>query len=378
MADELNKELNALIGELRAKADEKDKEIKKLGDASGETKTTMEKMQTELAGIFKRMDELEAKAKAPELGTKDAKAAEFEKQSKDFDAFLRRKDYQISGNTSGGYTVPSLMYDQIIKKEREYDPIRSLARVITVSNGSPIYIPRITTNQTGGFTTETASRAESTAAVFEQRVITPFPVYTQVQATYALLEDSAFDIQGLILDESAKTLAYHEGVSFISGNGSTSPYGILSDAGVLANAEAAGDNVMSADALVKVPFKIKPIYHNGAAYVMSPATMAATVSLKEEATAGSYYFHAEPNAPYKWTLNGYPVLLSDTVADPGDKATIAIFGNFKMGYTIADVAGSLRIIIDPYSQKGVITYHIEKRVGANVVDPDAFAVITTS
>ena len=367
MAEEL-KQVMDIVSEIRQTAEAGNK-------TSAELKAIFEKSGADLA---KRMDELEAKANRPAIEQKDVKAAEWEKQSKAFDAFLRQKDYQISGNTNGGYTVPSLMYDEIIRKEREYDPIRQLARVVSISNGSPLYIPRITTNQTGGFTTETSSRTESTAAVFEQRPITPHPVYTQVQATYALLEDSAFDIQGMILEESAKSLAFYEGEKFVLGDGNGAPYGIMADAGVLANYETAGNDVLTADALVKVPFKVKSMYHNGAVYMMSPSTMAAAVTLKEEATAGGYYFHPEPTGPYRYTFNGYPCVLSDTIADLANTAYVVMFGNVKVGYTIADVAGSMRIIVDPYSTKGVITYHIEKRVGGNVVDPDAFAVIVTS
>lgn len=340
-------------------------------------KEVAEKAAADLQKAWAKIDELESKANRPAV---DVKAAEYEKQSKEFDAFLRRKDYQINGNTAGGYLVPPLMYNEIIRKERDFDPIRQLARVISISGGSPLYVPRITTNQTGGFTTETDSRTESTAAAIEQRPLTPFPLYTQVQATYALLEDAAFDVQGLILEESAKSLAYHEGAAFIGGNGTTAPSGILSDAGVTGNYETAGNDVLTADALVKLPFKVKQCYHNGAVYLMSPSTMAAAVALKDgtSGTIGAYYFHPEPTGPYKWTFNGYPCYLSDSVPDLGNVVYPVIFGNVRMGYTIADVANSLRIIIDPYSQKGVITYHIEKRVAGNVVDPDAFAVIVTS
>lgn len=380
MADELNKEINGLIGELRAKADERDKEIKKLSEATAETKQTLGKMQDDLTEKFqKQLDEMEAKLNRPIVG--DTKAADYDREKKSFADFLRRKgDYQISGNTTGGYTVPALMADEIIRKQRDYDPVRSLARNITISNGSPLNIPRITTVQTGGFTTETASRSISSAAVMEQRPITPHPLYTQVKVTYALLEDSAFDIAALISDEAARALAYYEGVSFVSGDGNGQPYGVLSDAGVLANAETAGNDVLTSDAIVKVPFKIKPYYQNGAVYMMSPSTMAATVALKNgtSGTIGEYYFHPAPNEAYKWTLNGFPVYLSDTIDDIGDQKTVAVFGNFQKGYWIADVAGSMRIIVDPYTVKGYMLYHFEKRVGANVVDPDAFAVIKTS
>jgi len=379
MADELNKELNALIGELRAKADEKDKEIKKLGDASGETKQELERMKSEFVTLSKQLDELEAKAKAPGLSM-ETKAEQLTKAKSDLADILRKGNYQITGNTSGGYTVPAILSEDLILKMRPYDPMRSLSTVVSISGGSPYYIPRVTTAQTGGWRTETTAASASTPGVFEQRSITPHSVYTQVTVTRALVEDSKYDIVAHIMNESAEAIAYMEGKEFVSGDGNGVPTGVMSDATVLANYETAGDDALTADALVKVPLKLPTRYLMGGnlAYLVNRKTMAAVLTLKTASTSGDFYFHAEPNQAYKWTLNGYPVYLSDSMPDIGNATCPVLFGNFSKGYRIIDVADSMFIVRNEITSPGFITFHVEKRTGGRVANPDCFAVVKTS
>lgn len=373
-------EFMQVVSDIRAAVDARD------GEAAA-AKTVAEKAADDLKKAWAKIDELEAKSNRPVsiVSKSDEEALQHKNMNMQLkqmglDAIGRKGNYQISGNTTGGYTVDSILADQIIRKQRDYDPIRNYARVVTISGGSPLLVPRITTIQTGGFTSETSARSAGSAAVFEQRTITPHPVYAEVLATYAVLEDSAFDLEALILDEAAKTLAYYEGYNFLNGNGSGVPYGILNDSGVLANYETAGNDVLTADALVKLPFKVKSYYHDGAIFLMKPATMAAAVALKDgtSGTIGGFYFHADPNGPYRYSFNGYPAVMSDSVPTLANTSYSVVFGNLNKGYWIVDVAGSMHIIADPYTTKGWMTYHVEKRVGGNVVDPDAFAVIVTS
>lgn len=378
MAEEkaLRNELMDVVTALREENERKDAEIKSLGTQTAETKQKMDRMADDLVKASKEIDELSSKIARPAepMNWKDAP------EVKEFGKYLRKGNYQITSNTTGGYTVPSLMADRIIGLQRSYDPIRQLARVITVSNGSPLLIPHITTNQTGGFIAETGTRTASSAAIMEQRSITPHAIYTNVSITNALLEDSAFDMEQFIIDECAKTLAYYEGAAFVHGDGSNQPYGICDDATILALYETAGNDVLTADSIVKLPFKLATKYlqnGNSLAYLMHRSTMAAAVVLKEESTTGGYYFHPEPTGPYKYTINGYPCYLSDSMTELGSVVYPAVFGDFSQ-YWVADVAGSMNLIRDPYTTKGYVIFHMEKRVGGNVADPNAFAVLKTT
>lgn len=378
MADEreLKQEFMSVVEQLRAENDASLKNLKGIGEKTAETKQVMAKMQDDLVKLSRDIDEAAAKANRPA----ETKPALNEDERKGLVNYLRKGDYQISGDSGGGYTVPSLMANEIIGLMRTYNPIRQYARVINVSGGSPLYIPRVTTNQTGGFTTETATRSASSAAVFEQRVITPHAMYTNITATNAILQDSAFDIERWIIDEAAKSFAYYEGVAFISGDGNNQPYGIMNDTTVLANyVTTAADDAIGADDFVKLPFQIATLYHANPAshaFIMNRTTMAAAMVLKTGAlgAVGGYYFHPSPSDSFPWRINGYPIILMDSMADVANGAYPVAFGDLSQ-YWITDTVNSWRIVRDPFTSKGNVVFHIERRVGGNVADPAAFAVM---
>jgi len=182
-----NNEFMQVVSDIREAVAARDGEV-------AASKAVAEKAAEDLKKAWQKIDEIEAKANRPSaILSKDeefkSKWAGFNTQLKDMGlaALGRKANYQITSNSTGGYTVPTLMADEIIRKQRDYDPVRALARNVTISNGSPLVVPRITTIQTGGFTAETSSRTAGSAAVFEQLIITPHPVYAEFLATYAVL-----------------------------------------------------------------------------------------------------------------------------------------------------------------------------------------------
>ena len=56
-----------------------------------------------------------------------------------------------------------------------------------------------------------------------------------------------------------------------------------------------------------------------------------------------------------------------------DAATPIVFGDFKAGFRIYDRV-SLDVRVDPYTQatNGLVRFHARRRVGSDVVRPDAF------
>src|SRR5690606_18142477 len=87
-----------------------------------------------------------------------------------------------------------------------------------------------------GWTTETATPADSDTPQVNKRNIPVFELYAQPKATQKLIDDAAIDIENWIGEKVAEIFARKENTAFISGNGTSQPKGILT----YANGTAAG------------------------------------------------------------------------------------------------------------------------------------------
>ena len=67
-------------------------------------------------------------------------------------------------DSAGGYTVATSVYSQVSRTLKNYSPIRSLAQVLTTSNGEPLRVPRCDdTANSGAIVSEGSAHAEQDA-----------------------------------------------------------------------------------------------------------------------------------------------------------------------------------------------------------------------
>ena len=110
---------------------------------------------------------------------------------------------------------------------------------------------------------------------------------------------------------------------------------------------------------------------------MNRATLAAVRKLQDG--GGQYVFQAgfslQVGVPN--TILGSPYVEATDVADLGANAKAIFFGDFRRGYLIVDRT-SLSIMRDPFTQatSGNVRYIARRRVGGQVILPEALATIT--
>jgi hypothetical protein len=77
------------------------------------------------------------------------------------------------------------------------------------------------------------------------------------------------------------------------------------------------------------------------------------------------------------TLLGYPVAEAEDMPDVAANSLSIAFGNFRLGYLIAERAETA-ILRDPYSNKPFVSFYATKRVGGCVVNGEAIKVMRFS
>jgi HK97 family phage major capsid protein len=105
---------------------------------------------------------------------------------------------------------------------------------------------------------------------------------------------------------------------------------------------------------------------------MNSAT-AGTIDKMKDGT-GEYLWRNGMSAGAVDTLLGYPVEISEDMADTAPRAYPIAFGNFKLGYLIVDRLG-LKMLHDPFTSKPNVLFYTYKRIGGDVANSEAIKLM---
>ena len=286
----------------------------------------------------------------------------------------------------GGYAVPKEIDEIVDATLKSISPIRAIANVVRV--GSAGYRKLVTQNGvTSGWAAETATRPETATPTFNEIVPSFGDLYANPAATQAMLDDAAFDVEGWLASEIATEFAKAEGSAFVNGNCTNKPKGFLtypnattSDAtrpfGTLqyVPSGAAGAFLASnpQDKLVELLHSLRAPYRQGATWVMNSSTLATIRKFKT--ADGAFIWQAGLVAGQPDTLLGYPVIEAEDMPDIAANSLSIAFGNFKVGYLIAE-RSETNILRDPFSNKPYVHFYATKRLGGAVINSEAIKLM---
>jgi len=353
-----------------------------------------------IAGIEARIDGIDAamKARAAEAARPvldGVKGASVDPARAAFvDRYLRRgleagvelKSFSGASGAAGGYAVPREIDDEIGKLLKAISPIRQVANV--VRTGSAGYRKLVTVGGVAsGWASETGARAETATPTFSEIVPPSGELFANPAASQAMLDDAQFDVENWLAGEIAEEFAKAEGAAFITGNGTNRPKGFLTytttseaDAvrafGTLQYVASGAAGAFAAtnpqDRLVDLVQSLKAAYRQGAVFVMNAATLARIRKFKT--TDGAFLWQPSLIAGQPQTLLGYPVVEAEDMPDVAADSLSVAFGNFHVGYVIAE-RGETSILRDPYSNKPFVNFYAVKRIGGAVANSDAIKLM---
>lgn len=311
-----------------------------------------------------------------------------------FEGFLRSgaslelKSFTGVSGDAGGYAVPKEIDAAIDATLKSISPIRAIANVVKV--GTAGYRKLVTTGGTpSGWAAETAARPETATPVFTEIAPPMGELYANPSASQAMLDDAAFDVEEWLAGEIAMEFAKAEGAAFVGGSGTNRPKGFLqaatastSDAtrafGTLQYlaSGAAGDFAANPqDKLIDLVQALRGPYRQGASFVMNAATLARLRKFKT--TDGQFLWAPSLHAGTPATLLGYPVIEAEDMPDIAASSLSIAFGNFRIGYLIAE-RSETAVLRDPYSNKPFVNFYATKRIGGCVANSEAIKLLKFS
>ena len=404
MSLELKETIQALgkaFDAFKAENDARLKEIEKKGAADPLLTEKVDKINADIAQISalkKQLETLETAVAQGQLpGGGKNELDRVKAQHKDaFAKFFRKgaegglRDLEVQAGLStlsdpdGGFLVPEDYEQAIDRVALSVSAMRRLATVRTI--GTDTYKKLV--NQGGasaGWVGEKGARAETNTPTLTEIAINTKEIYAMPAATQTLLDDSRVDIAGWLADEVSIEFSEQESEAFINGNGVEQPKGIAAYA-MAANSSyvwgkvgyiTSGNTslVNDLDKLIDLQHALKPVYRNGAAWLMNDATLATIRKMKDG--DGNYIWVPGLKDGAPDTLLGKPVEIDDNVDDIAANKYPIFFANFKRAYLIIDRQG-VRVLRDPYTTKPYVLFYTTKRVGGGIVMYEAIKALKVS
>ena len=302
------------------------------------------------------------------------------------EAGVELKSFSGASGAAGGYAVPREIDQLIGSTLKAMSPIRAIANV--VRTGSAGYRKLVTAGGiVSGWASETGARGETGTPSFNEIVPPGGELFANPAASQAMLDDAQFDVEGWLASEIAREFAVAEGAAFVTGNGTNKPKGFLTytttnegdtvrafgSLQYVASGAAGGFAASNPqDRLIDLIQSLRAPYRQGACFVMNSATLS--VIRKMKTSDGAFLWQPGLSAGQPATLLGYPVVEAEDMPDIAAGSLSIAFGNFAMGYVIAE-RSETSILRDPFSNKPFVHFYAVKRIGGGVANSEAIKLM---
>jgi len=383
-----NQEKNAANAEVTEKVEQLSNIVAGLDG----TKAKLDAQLKDIAEQKSRIDEIEEALNTPII-TKNGDTIVPKKVKEAKDRYLRtcdqsalaeyqdyvQKSMNLTQADQGGLFFTITAETGIDPMVREICPMRQICDVRKI--GTTVYTFRKKTgNTSAGWVGEMETRPETTAPTYAMQEIIPQECYAQPYVSQTMLEDADFDVERELNEDLAETFGELENVAFISGNGVKKPRGLLSlTFSATPSAEqvlevktgASGDWAASDPhvVLLGVAELLKERYQGNARFMMSRARVAEVMKFVDGNKLPIWQPSFQVGTPS--TLVGYPVTRNEHMPAKAANSRSVVFGDFKAAYRIVDRLGT-SIMRDPYTNVPFIKFYTRRRVGGDVVRPEAY------
>lgn len=279
----------------------------------------------------------------------------------------------LTPDTAGGYLAPIEFVQEIIKGITLISPVRSLARVRQTANKT-IQIPKRTGQIAAQWVADQGTKVVSSGTSYGLEELPMHEFAAVIEISNGMLEDSAFNMQAEINEESVDQFSVTEGAAFVNGSGVGRPEGFMVNSGVTTTNSGAA-TAITADGIISMKHAVKSGYARVANFVLNRTTLGSVRKLTT--TTGQYIWQPGLASGTPNTLDGDPyVELPDMPSEGAGLKPIA-YGDFRRAYTWVDRI-SMEMLRDPYTQAlaGNVRFIMRKRVGGKVVLAEAIQTMT--
>jgi len=280
--------------------------------------------------------------------------------------FQKHEPLNETTNAEGGFLVPTLLYNVIVKWQEDEAVIKPHAKIIDMSGmkTNQLNISGIASKPRVSWTSEQSAKSTSSME-FKQQSLTPYKLAAIVTITDELIEDSPFNIVQLISAELADAITKEEDRVFAVGTGAAQPTGI--DAYAWASTNCGG--AMTLDHIQTAYFRVGQSYRSNSYWLMNSRAIEHIANLKDS--------NNRPLLLEEGIISDskFPALKRRPVLEQNDIASSKIFFVDLSKYWIGikhpmriEMAKEATVAGDNLWEKNLKAIRIEERIDAENVD----------
>ncbi len=308
-------------------------------------------------------------------------------QTKRVEIGLEKRETQATSTigSAGGFALPKVVEQQILRVGVDASPMRQLATVRTV--GTTDYKELV---DVGGSTFEwvgeTDTRNKTDTSSLREVAPTFGMASAKPQATEESLDDLFFNVEDWLIDSAREAIMEGEGAAFVTGNGTKKPTGFLAGPTPLVTGDktrafgtlqflaggAAAALPADFDKYYDMIYALRSRYRANASWLGSKAVFAEMRKVKN--ANDDYMWQPSAAAGQPDRFGGYPVFEDENMPAVAANAFPLALGDFKQGYLITDLVG-LRVTRDEITAPGFVKFYVRKRVGGILRNTQAIKLL---
>lgn len=391
----LRERRNALVKETRALLDNNpgnnwnDEHQKTYDEKMGEVEridNSIDRMQrvmdAEAEKEFKNLGGRDAPAGGGERPEASAVVQIFHKWARNGDKALSADDWAqvnaaMSGNPAvnpeqGGYTVPTTLVGTVLEAQKAFGGMLEAADVINTAGGGPLSYPTTDgTGEEGEIVPESQSASDEDIS-FGTKSLGAYKFSSKVVTVpFELLQDSAVDIEALVMGRLNMRLARVKNRLFTVGTGTGQPMGANTAAALGKQGAVSAVPVLTYEDLVDLEHSVDPAYRAVAKFMFHDQALAMIRKIKDT-TGRPIYVPALSDgsvggAPAR--VNNRDIIINQHMPVPAPGARSILFGDFKT-YKVRNVMDMtmFRFTDSAYAKKGQVGFLAWMRADGNLMD----------
>lgn len=264
-------------------------------------------------------------------------------------------------DTDGGFLVPEVFVNQLIKAMDDAVVIRALANVIPMTNGAAIGSPTLDTDPgDADWTTELGTGSEDDEMKFGKRVMQPHPMAKRIKISLQLIRTAALPVEALVRQRLAYKFGITQEKSYLIGDGNKKPLGLFmpSSSGIPTSRDISEGNAAdkpTADGLINAKYSLKTGYWKNSTWLFHRDVMKEVAKLKD--AQGQYLWRESVRDGEPDRLLGRPIQMSEFA--PHTLAAgqyVGMLGDFSHYWILDSLMMQLQRLAELYAETGQVGF----------------------